>query len=126
MSAQLLKHLRKDCSCLPVSIQQRLIQHLAPGIRLRLHYHIPKNCRTCTHGFDHRCTQDTFRQFHSFADLCHALQAIPDAAAVAAYKAAAAKLDAEVEIAEKATAAAKAAAEKAYTEAYEAVEASQK
>ena len=49
-----------------------------------------------------------------------------DAAAVAAYKAAAAKLDAEVEIAEKATAAAKAAAEKAYTEAYEAVEASQK
>ena len=49
-----------------------------------------------------------------------------DAAAVAAYKAAAAKLDAEVEIAEKATAAAKAAAEKAYTEAYKAVEASQK
>ncbi len=49
-----------------------------------------------------------------------------DAAAVAAYKAAAAQLDAEVEIAEKATAAAKAAAEKAYTEAYEAVEAAQK
>jgi hypothetical protein len=49
-----------------------------------------------------------------------------DTAAKAAYDAAAAQLDAEIVTAEKATAAAKAAAEKAYTEAYEAVEAAQK
>lgn len=46
-----------------------------------------------------------------------------DAAAQKAYGEAAAKLDAEIEIAEKATAAAKAAAEKAYTDTYSQVEA---
>ncbi len=49
-----------------------------------------------------------------------------DAAAKAAYEAAAAKLDAEIETAQKATAAAKAAAEKAYADAYSAVESAQK
>lgn len=49
-----------------------------------------------------------------------------DAAAVAAYKAAAAQLDAETATAEKAAAAAKAAAEKAYADTYAEVEAAQK
>ena len=49
-----------------------------------------------------------------------------DAAAVKAYEAAAAQLDAEIATAEKATAAAKAAADKAYTETYAEVEAAQK
>ena len=49
-----------------------------------------------------------------------------DAAAAKAYEAAAAQLDAEIVTAEKATAAAKAAAEKAYTDTYSAVEAAQK
>ena len=49
-----------------------------------------------------------------------------DAAAVKAYDAAAAQLDAEIVTAEKAAAAAKAAAEKAYAETYSAVEAAQK
>ena len=49
-----------------------------------------------------------------------------DAAAVAAYEAAAAQLDAETETAEKAAAAAKAAAEKAYADTYAEVEAAQK
>ena len=49
-----------------------------------------------------------------------------DAAAVKAYEEAAAKLDAEIELAEKATAAAKAAADKAYADAYSAVESAQK
>ena len=49
-----------------------------------------------------------------------------DATAVAAYKAAAAQLDAETETAEKAAAAAKAAAEKAYADTYAEVEAAQK
>ena len=49
-----------------------------------------------------------------------------DAAAAKAYEAAAAQLDAEIVTAEKATAAAKAAAEKAYSDTYSAVEAAQK
>lgn len=49
-----------------------------------------------------------------------------DAAAVKAYEAAAAQLDAEIATAEKATAAAKVAAEKAYSETYAEVEAAQK
>ena len=49
-----------------------------------------------------------------------------DAAAAKAYEAAAAQLDTEIVTAEKATAAAKAAAEKAYADTYSAVEAAQK
>ena len=49
-----------------------------------------------------------------------------DAAAAKAYEAAVAQLDAEIVTAEKATAAAKAAAEKAYSDTYSAVEAAQK